>query len=238
MPVNAEKFVPHLVVLAVAVYWLFPFVMGDSSQTAKKKAGESLEFSSAMLNPKFPESPKRDPFLPLNPLTAPETVAKSPGGLAGALKDGIAKAGELKGGYPSGNEKTGGKNIAIEKIPDFVLNGICIAGNQRTAVINGQVYQQKDKIGESKNAGAAFVVAEILSDKVLLEHKGKPIALHYLDPEKEKNKSQAKSPKNNREIQSEKAPAKSAELFSKSKTTKNDAKNQAKNDVKNEVKAE
>jgi len=155
MSSSAAKFVPQAVVLAVAIYWIWPNVMGNNTATEAKKAATSLEFTKAMLTPNFPEPSKREPFL-------------SPGALATATKSGPNGA---TAAAKAGNAKT-----AV-----LVLNATLLMGEGRAAVINGQIYHRRDVLNASGDAASSYMITDILPDKVVLESQGKSLQLCYPD---------------------------------------------------------
>ena len=78
-----------------------------------------------------------------------------------------------------GSAGSAGAKTADPDLAGLVLNATCITRNQRTAIINGRVYRQKDKIDVPNAANSPYVLAEILPHKVVLECRGKRLPLGY-----------------------------------------------------------
>jgi hypothetical protein len=160
MPNSVKKLIPQVVVLAIALFWSWPslkqaFFAGASSQSGEKKAAAvTSEFSAATLSPKFPPVPKRNPFeLP----SAPRTVKKK----------------------TKNSAQDEAKALAEVKDSGLILNATCIMGQQRLAMINGQVYREKEAIEGKGLESSPWVVTSILPHKVLLSYQGVPVQLGY-----------------------------------------------------------
>jgi hypothetical protein len=163
MPTFITKLAPQAILLAVAIYWSWPSLTQSVSNVAssaakEKKPGASLEFSAATLSPAFPSPPKRDPF-------------EFPGAKH------VAKTNK---NMPSGKQAAA-LTAADAKDSGLVLNATCIVGQQRLALINGQVYREKEVIKgkESGDDPVNWLVTDILPHKVLLLHQGVPLQLGY-----------------------------------------------------------
>jgi hypothetical protein len=181
MPTFVTKLAPQAILLAFAIYWSWPSLTQSISNTASstvkdKKGGSPLDFSAAVLSPTFPSPPKRDLF----ELPGAAHLAKNKRG-----KSKSGKAAGLKGAAFS---------LADAKDSGLVLSATCIVGRQRLALINGQVYKEKDTI-KGKGSGddpINWVITDILPHKVLLLHQGTPLQLNYPNgAEKSASKSDA-----------------------------------------------
>jgi hypothetical protein len=169
------KLAPLAVVLATAVYCTVSGLIGSGSKLDVKPPAKLPEFTAALLSPTLPPASMRNPFR-LPGEDSNKTVQSTPRG----KKTVNAKAIDAK---------------AVNANNDgLVLNATCIMGQQRLAVINGQVYRQKDTLDTSTTAGAPCVITEILPTKVLLESQGKLLQLSYSDvaAASEKTKKPAK----------------------------------------------
>lgn len=62
---------------------------------------------------------------------------------------------------------------------EFVLNAICIVGDDRSAIINGREYRKNDTLARSSSAAPPWVVADIQPDNVWLECRGKRLRVCY-----------------------------------------------------------
>jgi hypothetical protein len=181
MPTFVTKLAPQAVLLVFAIYWSWPSLTQSIPSTASpatkdKKGGSSLDFSAAVLSPTFPSPPKRDLFE-----------------LPGATRLVKNKRGTSKSGHAAGL-KGAGFTLADAKDSGLILNATCIVGQQRLALINGQVYKEKDTI-KGKGSGddpVNWVITDILPHKVLLLHQGTPLQLSYPNgAEKSASKSDA-----------------------------------------------
>jgi hypothetical protein len=184
MPPSVAKFAPLMVVLAVAVYWVWPSVVGGS-KPASKPAAAAQGFTAEMLAPKFPRPPERNPFQAQNAALAEDAkpaaaVARLVGGKADTIKaaENVKTTDKTKA---VDNAKIVNKKDAVAKDAGLVLNATCIGREQRLAIINGLIYKPKDTIGTSEANGPRYVVADIMPDRVLLERQGQAVSLSYLD---------------------------------------------------------
>jgi hypothetical protein len=157
---------PQAIVLAIALFWCWPslkqaFFPSAPPKSAKKEAAAPDGFTAAVLSPKFPPIPKRDPFELLGTTRiAKDNKAKGANGIS---KDAIEKA------------------IADVKDSGLILNATLVMGQQRLAYINGRVYREKEAISiEGRGPDApTWVVTSILPHKVLLSYQGTPLQLNY-----------------------------------------------------------
>ena len=164
------------------------------------------ELATALLSPKLPPLPKRDPF----------GLAARAQRLSAKL---VAKPGRGSNGHGSRANPAGKINApvkAVDPLSGLSLSGTCIVGDQRLAVINGRLYAPKDKLIVDKPAvnrgrnnksaadktaadkpateksateksateqaaerAAAYLVVDVLPYKVLLAHDGQLLELGY-----------------------------------------------------------
>jgi hypothetical protein len=166
MPTFVNRLAPQAILMAFAIYWIWPSLMQPAASSAPaaskdKKGSAALDFSAALLSPTFPPAPNRDPFdFPNAKRAAKKGKSRT--------KD-IAK---LKGGASA---------FADANDSGLVLGATCIVGQQRLALINGEVYKEKDTI-KGKVSGdepVSWVITDILPHKVLLLHQGTPLQLGY-----------------------------------------------------------
>ena len=93
---------------------------------------------------------------------------------AGMKPDGAETARTRTGSAASANA-----TAADPDLSGLTLNATCIARNQRSAIINGRVYRQKDKLDLPNSADSPVVLAEILPRGVMLQCRGKRVPLGY-----------------------------------------------------------
>ena len=151
------RFAPQAMVLAVALYWSWPALKvalphvaaGPSAAESKKPVGKA--FAAMVLSPKFLPFPKRNPFQ-----------------LAGSTAKN-AKSGAIR---KRGKKLDAAEKVAAIRDSGLVLNATCIMGKQRMAIINGQVYKEKDLIPRPGEETPSCFVTAILPHKVLLSYQG------------------------------------------------------------------
>jgi hypothetical protein len=175
MPTSITKYAPQVILLAVALYWSWPSLMQSMAKpavaaAANKGAATTGEFSAAVLSPKFAPIPTRNPF-------------------------------EMAGTAHSAKGKKRGAKAAAElaaaeaKDSGLVLNGTCIMGQQRLALINGHVYREKEVIpGKGGDDSVDWVVTDILPHKVMLLYQGTPLQLSYSNVTSGRDAAKGKSP--------------------------------------------
>jgi hypothetical protein len=157
------KLAPQAVVLAAALYWVWPNLVGGSSQDETKPAAGSPGFTAVALMPTFPQPPKRNPF------GAPgaDSITRTGSGLANPkAAEANAKTAATKGGG---------------KAEGLVLNATCIVGKQRLAMIDGRLYGAQETLPAGSAAGSSYKIVDVLPYKVLLEREGKTLELTYSD---------------------------------------------------------
>jgi hypothetical protein len=163
MPPQVAKFAPLLVVVAIAGYWLWPHLAGEKPRGAAKPSTASAEFTAAMLTPKLPPPPRRDPFLPANAQVAHGKTGRNDVKAAG------------------GKAPTAEKKLRVGKAEGLVLNATCIVGDQRLAIIDGRMYAAQETLAGKGTAAAPYKIVSVLPHKVLLEHEGNALELTYSD---------------------------------------------------------
>jgi hypothetical protein len=160
------KFAPQAMVLAVALYWSWPalkiafprIAAGSSTAESKKPVGKA--FAAVVLSPKFLPFPKRVPFLSADYRPKNAKLAKS--GKGGKTLDTAAK-------------------VAAIRDSGLVLSGTCIMGDKRMAIINGQVYKEKDAIPQPGEETPSCFITNILPHRVLLSYQGEIVQLGYVN---------------------------------------------------------
>jgi hypothetical protein len=161
MTVSVEKLAPRLIALAVVGYSIWPSIMAFVSEPENKPVAKPPELEALLLSPKMTPEPKRDPFH-VSEMVASST--KSQAGVAGKKATGVA----------------GTKTLGAPRNPldGLRLDGTCVAGSQRLAVINGRLYAVRDAL-PATGAAAALKVVQVLPHKVLLQRNGETLELRY-----------------------------------------------------------
>ncbi len=176
MKVWIEKLMPLIVVMTVAVYLSWPAIAAlmPGSESASKKPEASAkqgkggkkkeekapkkEITAAMLSLDISPKVKRQPFMPFG---AMETAA-----------DSVKKPGD-KSPAPTSLDNLDNTGL--------VLNATCIIGGTRLALINHQVYQEKEMIRQPIENAPQLIVTDIFPHKVILTCHGRQLQLCYLD---------------------------------------------------------
>jgi hypothetical protein len=165
MPPALARMAPTGVVVLLVLWCVWPYMIASSGD--EKRAAKLPEVSAAALTPKIASPPKRDPFrtptevLAAKQPTKPQPAVKTPA----ATKEAAAAAARAKNANP---------------LDSLVLSATCISGDERMAVVNGRIYHPREKLKLSGTT-AAWLVTEILPEKVLLENAGKTFVLKYSD---------------------------------------------------------
>jgi hypothetical protein len=155
-----NKLAPLAIVLAVAIYCILSGTEGSGLKSEAKQAAKLPTFTEELFSPKFPPFSKRNPFY--LPGTEPTAIVQSVPTDKKAVDD-----------------KAAGANAAKDFFASLTLNATYLAGEQRLAIISGQIYKQKDKLKQQNPSIPPFVVAQILPYEVLLECEGKTLHLRY-----------------------------------------------------------
>jgi hypothetical protein len=157
MAISAGKVAPSLVVLAFAGYCAWPSLSEMTAEAPPPAAVKVPELSPALFAPSLPARPAKNPW----------------GGLDEAAL--AATKASRKAAKPStpGTAKQG-----ADSLNGLRLEATCILGNQRMALINGQLYAPQ-KTASAGNSSTPFRVISVSANKVLLECKGKTVELTY-----------------------------------------------------------
>ncbi len=169
MSLPVAKLAPQVVVLAVVGYWSMPLLMPSTPKGKTKKPPALPEVAASQLSPKLLPPPSRNPFQPPG-VDWPDSIDLSASLADDAEKDSKPTASEAD--LPT---------VVIAAPSDFTLNATSAFGSTRMAVINGEVYAEKDKLPSPGNASAMYQIAQILPDKVFLDSDGRKYELAYAD---------------------------------------------------------
>lgn len=152
--------------LAALGYCVWPSVTAFMSQPEGKPPAKLPTLESALLRPKMPLPPLRDPFR-----------VEIAGQTASAGKQ--ASAGQGAGGRRVGSAGEGAVKKRVDPLAGLSLDATCIVGAQRLAVINGRVYTAQETLATSSSAAPPLKIANILPHMVLLQCEGKTLELTY-----------------------------------------------------------
>jgi hypothetical protein len=155
-----NKLAPLATVLAIAIYCMLTGMAGSGSKSDAKQSAKLPVFTPELFSPIFPPYSKRNPFY--LPGDEPKVAVQS---------------------VPTEKKVAEAKPAAAEAAKEFfaslALNATYLTGEQRLAIINGQIYKQKDKLKQQNPSIPPFIVAQILPYEVLLECEGKTLHLRY-----------------------------------------------------------
>ena len=158
MAISAGKVAPSAVVLAFVGYCVWPSVSEWTSAPPPKPPVKVPELAAALFSPTMPPRPTKNPW----------------GGKDAAS---LAAAKEAAAGAPAGSAAA---KKPVGPLDGLKLEATCILGNQRLAMINGQLYAPQEMPPAGKSSPSTpFRVVGVFPNKVLLECKGKTVELTY-----------------------------------------------------------
>jgi hypothetical protein len=164
MAISAGKVAPSAVVLAFVGYCVWPSVSEWTSAPPPKPPVKVPELAAALFSPTMPPCPTKNPWggMDAASLAAAKEAAKA------ADKTARVLAGSAAAKKPVG------------PLDGLKLEATCILGNQRLAMINGQLYAPQEMPPAGKSSPSTpFRVVGVFPNKVLLECKGKTVELTY-----------------------------------------------------------
>jgi hypothetical protein len=169
MAISIGKLAPRVVALAVMGYCAWPSLSELMSKPEVKPPPKTSPFPAGLLSPKLAAFPTRDPF----------------GGSAGVTaalaeqwrKENVARVAAKS--KAATDAKTGAAAL-VNPLNGLTLDGTCIVGDQRLAVISGRLYAPQETLPAAKGA-APLRVVDVLPYKVLLDRDGKALELAYSD---------------------------------------------------------
>jgi hypothetical protein len=165
MSISAGKLAPSVVVVAFVGYCAWPSVSHlVSGPSISKAAGKATELATALFAPRLGPPPTKNPFGGLD--------ADS---LAQAAKDGQPRT---KG---TDDKKNGAKTAArrVDPLAGLKLDATGILGDQRMAVINGEIYTPNQTISGGDPAMPPRKIVRVLPHMVVLECQGRMVELKY-----------------------------------------------------------
>jgi len=167
MTISVGKMAPRVIVLAAVAYCAWPSVSELTSESTPPPAKKVADLPAALFSPAMPPCPARNPF-----------GGKDAAALAAATRS-PAAAGET-GARPKPAASAAAKlpDKPLDPLGGLKLDATCILGDQRLAMINGQLYASREKL-PAGNAAPPFRIVSVLPYKVLLERDGKTLELTY-----------------------------------------------------------
>jgi len=162
MAISAGKLAPSAVVLAFVGYCVWPSVSELASAPPPPPPPVKVpELAAASFSPTMPSLPTKNPWggMDAASLTAAKKAAKTASKTAAAGSAAAKKA--------------------IDPLDGLKLEATCILGNQRLAMINGQLYAPQKMPSAGNSSTPPFRVVGVFPNKALLECKGKTVELTY-----------------------------------------------------------
>jgi hypothetical protein len=163
MVISLNKLAPRVIALAAVGYCIWPSLSDLQSDVKPMTLKKVTELSASLFSPKLSPSPTRDPFGGPDAASL-ASVKKSPAG-GNSARSSAGKA----------------TDIPADPLGGLRLDATCILGQQRAAVISGQLYASHEKISSGNSSTSPYKVVSVFPYKVLLEHEGKTLELKYSD---------------------------------------------------------
>ena len=163
MAISAGKVAPSAVVLAFVGYCVWPSLSELTSSPPPKPPVKVPELAAALFSPTMPPCPTKNPWGGMDAAS-----------LAAAKE--AAKAADMTAGAPAGSAAA---KKPVDPFDGLKLEATCILGNQRLAMINGQLYAPQEMPSAGNSSTPPFRVVSVFPNRVLLECKGKTMELTY-----------------------------------------------------------
>ena len=173
MAISAGKVAPSVVVLALVGYCVWPSVLELTSAPPPPPSPVKVpELAASLFSPTMPSPPTKNPWggMDVESLAAAKEAAKT------AAKMEAAKEADKAAGASAGSAAP---NKPVDLLDGLKLEATCILGNQRLAMINGQLYAPQKTPSAGNSSTPPFRVVGVFPNKALLECKGKTVELTY-----------------------------------------------------------
>ena len=155
--------------LAFVGYCVWPSVSELTSDPPPPKPPAKVpELAAALFSPTMPPRPTKNPW-----------GGKDAASLAAAKE--AAKAADKTAEAPAGSAAAKTPDKPVDPLDGLKLDATCILGDQRLAVINGQLYAPQETLSAGNSSTPPFKIVSVLPYKVLLEREGKTVELTYSD---------------------------------------------------------
>lgn len=190
MAISAGKLAPSAVILAFVGYCVWPSLSEMMSDPPPPKAPAKVpELAASLLSPTMAPVPTRNPWggMDAASLTAAKAAAKE------AAKMEAAKTADKTAGALAGSAAATTPNEPVDPLAGLKLDATCILGNQRMAMINGQMCALHERLSAGNSPTSPKVVG-VFPYKVLLEYGGKTVELKYSDTASPSSSSQKGKP--------------------------------------------
>ncbi len=187
MDIPLDKVIPRALALAVVGYCLWPSMMAFFSTPKTTVPKKTPELTAALLSPKLPPAPIRDPFSENTATLASSlknvlrSTVKSSAGV-GRTKPSAAKTPTIKTDRRvTTGARAGGKPTAkrTDNSGRLTLEATCIVGDRRLALINGRLYAPKETLSLPGLSATPYEVINVLPYKVVLKCGENSMELTY-----------------------------------------------------------
>jgi len=182
MAISVGKLLPRAVVVGFVAVACWPTLTKFLAKEESKPPEILPELTAATLAPKMPPLPTRDPF---GASAAPgsstaKDLASAAAKLAGSKSSTkLGSSSDKIGQRGGGSAAAKAANKPVDPLSGLTLDGTCVMGEQRLAVINGCLYAPQEKLSADKSATSPYQVVDVFPYKVLLEHNGQILELGY-----------------------------------------------------------
>lgn len=157
MSTKAAKLAPIGIMASTMGYFCWTHIDEPAPLVlAAKTAPKGADTLASLLKPAVAPDLTRDPFVPFRP-NAPVEEKKTAATTKAQGSGDKAKAAEPPP-----------KPVVKPNLAGLVLNGTMIAGRNRTAVINGELFREGDKLAAAGAAGQPAHIAKVGVDRVIL----------------------------------------------------------------------
>lgn len=190
MAISAGKVAPSAVILAFVGYCVWPSLSEMMSDQPPPKAPVKVPaLAASLFSPTMAPVPTRNPWggLDAASLAAAKAAAKE------VAEKEAAKTADTTTGTPASSAAAKTPNKPVDPLAGLKLDATCILGNQRMAMINGQMCALHEKL-PAENSSTSPKVVGVFPYKVLLEYEGKTVELKYSDAASQSSSSQKDKP--------------------------------------------
>jgi hypothetical protein len=192
MTISVATVAPRVIVLGVVGYCLWPTMSDLMSQPENKPPQKLPELSAALFAPQMPAASTRDPFMSGDMAASAGIATNSPRADKVAGSKGSAAAANKSGRPPAVAAR------GSDPLKGLTLEATCVLGDERLAVINGQLYGQRDTLATGNPSLPSYQIVSVSPYKVLLAAEGKTVELTYSNTPSHPGRSPAARPGSSR----------------------------------------
>jgi hypothetical protein len=169
MGISINKLAPSAVVLAFVGYCAWPSVSELASDPQQANAPAKVqELAATLFSPALPPPTTQNPW-----------GGKDAAVLAAAKE--LAKTADKAAATPADSTSAKAPERPSDPLKGLRLDATCILGDQRLAIINGQLYAPQEKLSSENSSIPPYRIISVFPDKVVLDRNGKAVDLTYSD---------------------------------------------------------